>query len=173
MHQLVLHPDCAPGPITAVSASVTPAAAGCRARFRFEGDITRIKVPVHAASERTDFLWKTTCCEIFWRPESGPGYREFNLSPSGRWACYDFDDFRLNSRDGPVEAIAVACSQHDREMVLEATIASALLLPAQVALNAIIEDAGGNIQYWALAFPEGRPEFHAEACRTIRLEERA
>ena len=172
MHQLVLHPDCASGPIKSVFATVEPVEGGCRARFRLEGEIDRIKVPAHGASERTDYLWKTTCFEIFWQPLSGPWYREFNLSPSSRWACYDFDDFRLNSRDGPVETIALACSFDDRELVLEAVIGSDLPLPAQVALNAIVEDLDGNIQFWALAFPPGKPEFHSDACRTVKLEAR-
>lgn len=170
MHQLVLHPDCAPGPITAVSAMIAATHAGCRARFRLEGDVALIKIPVLAPGERTDFLWQTTCFEIFWQPGSGSWYREFNLSPSSRWACYDFDDFRLNSRDGPVDAIAIACSFTERELILEAAIACDLALPARIALNAIVEDHAGNIQFWALAFPGGKPEFHAEVCRAIRLE---
>lgn len=169
MHQLTLHPDCAPGPITSVSAAITPTQSGCHARFRFDGDIGRIKVPCPATSERTDFLWKTTCFEIFWQPDGGTWYREFNLSPSSRWACYDFDDFRLNSRDGEVEAIAVACSHNDRALALEASISSTLQLPARIALNAIVEDLEGNIQFWALDFPTGKPEFHSEVCRAVSL----
>lgn len=172
MKQLVLHPDCTPGPITSVSAAIEATTAGCRARFRFEGDIARIKVPAHAPGERTDFLWKTTCFEIFWQPDGGSWYREFNLSPSSRWACYDFDDFRLNSRDGPVGAIAIACSHNEHELNLEAAIGSDLAVPAQVALNGIVEDLDGNIQFWALAFADGKPEFHSEVCRAIRLEAR-
>lgn len=170
MQQLVLHPDCAPGPITTVSASVAPTASGCRARFRFEGDIARIRVPAKAPARRTDFLWKTTCCEIFWQPAGGPGYREFNLSPSGRWACYDFDDVRLKRRDGAVEAIVLAGSSGPAELVVEADIAADLPLPAAVALTAVVEDEAGDIQYWALAFPPGKPEFHSDAGRTVRLE---
>lgn len=173
MHQLVLHPDCSAGPVTAVSAMIEATDTGCRARFRFEGDISRIKVPTHSPSERTDFLWKTTCFEIFWQPDGGDRYREFNLSPSSRWACYDFDDFRLNSRDGPVDAIAIASACNEHELLLEAAIGSELALPAQIALNAIVEDIEGNIQFWALAFPDGKPEFHSQVCRAARLERAA
>jgi len=170
MHKLVLHPECSAVPIESVTASLTPTEQGCSAEFRLHGDISRIKVPVHTASVREDFLWKTTCFEIFWRPDGGQWYREFNLSPSSKWACYDFDDFRLNSRDGPVEAISVESSHTETELVLRASIASELDDPAQVALNAIVEDLEGNIQFWALAFPDGKPEFHSEACRQLRVE---
>lgn len=170
MHSLILHPDCAEGPIRSVSADIEATDSGCRARFRFQGDISQIKVPVHAMSERMDFLWKATCFEIFWQPRGGKYYREFNLSPSSRWACYDFDDFRVNSTDAPVDAISISCSRSDGELVLEASIASKLPLPADVALNAIVEDHEGNIQFWALAFEDGKAEFHSTVCRAIALE---
>lgn len=172
MHELVLHPDCDRGPITRVSAAIHAAPDGCRASFRLEGDIGGIKVPVGAFSERMDNLWKTTCFEIFWQPRGGSYYREFNLSPSSRWACYDFDDFRLNSRDAPVSAIAIACESGAGLLELEADIASELPLPADIALNAIVEDRDGNIQFWALAFQPGKAEFHSEVCRAITLESR-
>lgn len=169
MHQLTLHPSCAPGPIRRISAAIQPTPDGCRARFLMEGDIGRIKVPSHAMSERMDDLWLTTCFEIFWQPVGGSYYREFNLSPSSRWACYDFDDFRKNSRDAEVSAISIACSTHDAKLELETSIASTLPTPADVALNAVVEDVDGNIQFWALAFADGKPEFHSEVCRAMKL----
>ena len=41
--------------------------------------------------------------------------------------------------------------------------------PADVALNAVVEDVDGNIQFWALAFADGKPEFHSEVCRAMKL----
>ncbi|MHA6333591.1 DOMON domain-containing protein [Qipengyuania sp. CAU 1752] len=172
MHELVLHPDCAVGPIQRVHAKIEPTSQGCRAVFELDGNVEDITIPAKAASERTDNLWKTTCFEIFWQPVGDSDYREFNLSPSSRWAAYDFDDFRENARDAPVDAVAIA-SEHDGDkLTLKADILAELPLPAQVALNAIIEDEAGNIQYWALAFAAGKPEFHSEACRTLTLETR-
>ncbi|MEL7446927.1 MAG: hypothetical protein AAGK02_14145 [Pseudomonadota bacterium] len=170
MHALMLHQTCDLGPIRAVTANVSPTSQGCDAEFRLDGNIHGIKVPALAPSERTDNLWKTTCFEIFWQPIGGTCYREFNLSPSGRWAAYDFDSFRDNGRDAPVDAIAVSCSHNDGELVLTASIASALPGPAQVALNAVVEHNNGAIQFWALAFPPGKPEFHSEANRQLIVE---
>ncbi|RZV31586.1 MAG: hypothetical protein EX262_08725 [Sphingomonadaceae bacterium] len=173
MQELVLHSDCAAGPIRRVLAKVEPSAGGCSAVFRLEGDLRRIKIPVSADSERTDNLWKTTCFEIFWQRVGESAYREFNLSPSSRWAAYDFDDFRHNARNAPVDAIAIASNHSDDRLTLEAKIAADLPLPAQVALNAIVEDQAGNLQYWALAFAAGKPEFHSEVCRNLTLETQA
>ena len=115
-------------------------------------------------------MWKTTCFEIFWQPIGGTYYREFNLSPSGRWACYDFDAFREGMRDAPVDAISLATAHGDGGLVLKASIAAELPTPAQVALNAIVEHPDGGLQFWALVFPPGKAEFHSEACRQIVLD---
>lgn len=170
----MLHQTCDLGPIKAVTALLTPTPVGCDAEFRLEGDIGAIVMPEPAASERMDNLWKTTCFEIFWQPIGDTYYREFNLSPSGRWACYDFDSFREGMRDAPVDAISIACSisrsDDFGQLILKASIAAELPDPAQVALNAIVEHPDGGLQFWALAFPPGKPEFHSEACRQLIVE---
>ncbi len=171
MNQLVPHPHCATRSIAEITASIEPTEHGCRAVFVARGDIIRIAVPAVDQPGRFDNLWKTTCFEIFWSHD-GISYREFNLSPSTRWACYDFGGFRLGMRDGPAD-ISITVTASDTELRLEAEIKSELPLPATVALNAIIEDADGVNRFWALAFQPGAPEFHAAACRALSLEPRA
>ena len=170
MHPLMLHVACDLGPIRAVTAHITATPDGCEAEFRLDGHVPAIILPPSAAPGRRDNLWQTTCFEIFWQPLGGTAYREFNLSPSGQWAAYDFDSFREGMRDAPVEAIALACSHDEAGLVLKARIAAELPGPAQVALNAIVEHADGGKQYWALAFPPGKPEFHSEANRALIVE---
>ncbi|NVE94070.1 DOMON domain-containing protein [Altererythrobacter lutimaris] len=172
MRSLVLHPDCSAGPIAKVKATLQPTSSGCTTAFKLEGDISSIKVPKREEPERTDYLWETTCFEIFWQPDGGSCYREFNLSPSTRWAAYDFDDFRENARDAPGDNVEISCTRDAGQLVLEAEIVSALPVPANVALNAIVEDKEGNIQFWAMAFQEGKAEFHSAVCRQFRVEKR-
>ena len=167
MNPLVLHPDCAAGSVTAIEAAIEPTPTGCRATFVARGDIARIAVPAVAEPGRFDDLWKTTCFEIFWSHD-GTSYREFNLSPSTRWACYDFDAFREGMRNAPAE-VDIAVSVSADELRLTAEIVSELPVPATVALNGIIEDADGVNRFWALAFREGKPEFHAAECRALEL----
>ncbi len=170
MHPLTLHNSCELGQIRGLSARIEPTAAGCEAEFRLKGAIAAIIVPGAKPPARTDFLWKTTCFEVFWQPVGGSSYREFNLSPSSQWAAYDFDDVRQNGRDGAVDAIAIACSHTDNELALRASIAADLPDPARVGLSAVIECADGALQFWALAFAPGKPDFHQEACRTMAVE---
>lgn len=170
MNPLILHQTCKLGPIRAVTAAITATPQGCEAEFWLDGTVPAITLPPVGLSTRTDNLWKTTCFEIFWQPLGGTYYREFNLSPSGRWAAYDFDSFREGMSDAPVDGVALACSHDDTGLVLKASIAASLPAPAQVALNAIVEHADGDLQFWALAFPPGKPEFHSEACRQFVIE---
>ncbi len=166
----MLHVACDLGPVRSVTAAVTATPGGCVAEFRLDGYMDAIVVPASASAERRDNLWQTTCFEIFWQPLGGTGYREFNLSPSGEWAAYDFDSFRTGMRDAPVDSISIACSHDGAGLVLTASIAADLPDPAQVALNAVVEHVGGAKQYWALAFPPGKPEFHSEANRALTIE---
>ena len=174
MPPLMLHHTCDLGPIRAVTAVVTATPQGCDASFRLDGQVSAITLPQSAPPERMDNLWQTTCFEIFWQPIGGTSYREFNLSPSGKWAAYDFDFFREGMRDAPVDAISlssVRASQNGLgQLILKASITAELPAPAQVALNAIVEHADGALQFWALAFAPGKPEFHSEACRQIIVE---
>ena len=167
MKSLVLHPDCAPGSVHAIEAAIESTPNGCRATFVARGDISRIAVPQVQYPGRFDNLWKTTCFEIFWSHD-GTSYREFNLSPSTRWACYDFDAFREGMRNAPA-AVEITIALTDTELKLIAEIESELPLPATVALNGIIEDEDGVNRFWALAFRPGAPEFHASECRALSL----
>lgn len=170
MHRLMLHVTCDLGPIRSVTAAITATPEGCEAEFRLEGHVPAIIMPPPAIPARRDNLWQTTCFEIFWQPLGGTAYREFNLSPSGQWAAYDFDSFREGMRDAPVEKVEIACSHDDAGLVLKASIAANLPAPAQVALNAIVEHPDGSKQFWALAFPPGKAEFHSEANRSLIVE---
>ena len=171
-HELTAHPAYPPWAVTSVTARILSRDKNwLRLRWRIEGS-GKLLVPAFAGKGRADELWHTTCFELFLKPGVGTAYCEFNLSPSSKWAAYDFSAFRELMGDAPVEAIAVACAHDERELVLQADIASELPVPASVALNAIVEDKAGNMQFWALAFADGKPEFHSETCRGLRVEAR-
>lgn len=169
MQTLTLHPQSSAGPIRQIQADIEAFPGGCRAVFVATGQIGAIKIAAPEVDQgRFDNLWQTTCFEIFWQPEGASHYREFNLSPSTRWACYDFDDFRAGMRNAPAN-VDIAVSASATELRLTATILSDLPVPSRVALNAIIQDADGNNLFWALDFPEGAPEFHSGVCRALRV----
>lgn len=171
MIDLVLHPDCTPGPVQRVRAAIRATDSGCTARFRIDGDMAGIVVPASAPSVRTSDLWRSTCFEAFWAGEGAESYTELNISPSTQWAAWRFVGYRGEAMDAVVEGTAFASTASDAHFEMEASMALSLPLPARIALTAVIKTRDGALQYWAPAFAPGKPDFHAAACRTIQLED--
>lgn len=103
---------------------------------------------------------------------SGPGYREFNFSPSGEWSVYAFRAYRdgeaMDTELTP--SMVVRSSPHRLE--LEAQLARPLLPAAaelRLGLSAVIEQADGALSYWALHHPTGQPDFHHADAFAMRL----
>lgn len=126
------------------------------------GGADTLAFPAPAVPGPADELWRHTCCELFVAATGASGYREFNFSPSGRWAIYDFDTYRHRAGAEVVGAPAMAFSRGERDWQLRVTV-PASLLPAgavEVAFCVVLEAAGGDISHWALHHPAGRPDFH-------------
>ncbi len=125
-------------------------------RFVVEGNPNTLAWPPES-SGRADGLWKTTCFEAF--VATGSGYVEFNLSPSGQWASYAFDDYRAAMRPAEVTASVLGLDAGEDYVALEAEIE---LPPGarRLGLSAVIETTDGAISYWALAHPSDKPDFH-------------
>lgn len=155
--------------------------------YTIEADSHGIRLPDPGPPRRTDGLWRHTCCEAFIasesggstldraegsraedsRPEDSPAgpYLELNFSPSGEWAAYAFDGYRRGMR--PLEPMAAPLITVERDvsggrLSLRATVPAGALTGtrARLALAAVIEDSEGELAYWALRHPPGRPDFH-------------
>jgi hypothetical protein len=165
---LFRHPDTPPGAIHTVEAELRRVPGGAIATFRAIGDISQLVVPPPAPAARTSGLWQTTCFELFEAGEGDP-YREYNFSPSGAWACYQFDSHREGMRDAFVQ-IETKISANDKELELVAKIEAEFETPSHVGLTAVIEEADGLLRYWATAFAPGEPDFHAAATRSLLFD---
>ncbi len=143
-----------------------------RVRWRIDGP-GKLLIPAFAGKGRADNLWQTTCFELFMMPRDGtPGYSEINLSPSERWAAYDFSDYRegMTERKFPREpdctmrtgqAMAIFDASIPRSQVPEP--------PCAIGLNAVLEEVGGVKSYWALSHTKDEPDFHDPSCFTAVL----
>jgi hypothetical protein len=58
--------------------------------FVLQGDLASLRIPAQRPCRRVDELWRHSCFEAFLMAGDGPGYREYNFSPSGEWAAYAF-----------------------------------------------------------------------------------
>lgn len=171
-HELAHHPAHPPLEVTRVEARILNSdSEWLRLRWRIEG-IGKLVVPPFAGRGRADELWRTTCFELFLRPEGGAGYCEINLSPSERWAAYDFTGYREGMSERPFPREPDCTMRTGTAMaIFDATVPRAGLPHSECAagLCAVIEEEGGVKSYWAIAHPDRGPDFHDDTCFAARL----
>ena len=171
-HQLVAHPAYPPARLSGVEAKVIGFDADwLRVRWRIDG-AQDLVVPPFAGRGRADELWQTTCFELFLRPEGSEAYIEVNLSPSERWAVYDFSAYRDGMAERPASREPdCTIRQGSTFAIFDAAIPRDVLpaLPAAANFTAVIEETGGVKSFWALSHPAAKPDFHDPACFTAEL----
>jgi len=174
--QLHRHPDSPPSPVEHIEALATHLPDGRLSLvFSATGDLQRVRLPQARPQERADGLWRGTCLEAFVRGAGNASYFEFNLSPSGQWAAYRFEGHRSGMADAEVPAPIIRSAASAAQFGLVAGIDVSALLELgpleiwEVGLSAVIEADDGSLSYWALAHPEGPPDFHHEACFAATL----
>ena len=166
-HQLQYHPAHPPLAVRSVEAKILSVTDNwLRLRWRVDG-VSQLVIPKFAGKGRQDDLWKTTCFELFVQRKGEAGYTEFNLSPSERWAAYDFaaPRERMTERNFPREpelvmrtgqAMAIFDAALPRHQMPDP--------PCNVGLTAVIEEGQGTKSYWAIAHGKDEPDFHDPAC---------
>ncbi|MEN9682521.1 MAG: hypothetical protein RLZZ427_272 [Pseudomonadota bacterium] len=172
-YPLKCHPDTPAKLVSAITASVIGWRDGwLELRWRIDG-AGGLVLPAFAGKGRADGLWQATCFEAFLHPAGEAGYVELNLSPSERWAAYDFSSYRSGMADRPVPRDPVCTMRRGQGglAIFDAAIPLGALpaLPAQLSLTAVIEEQGGVKSYWALAHAPGQPDFHHAACFAAML----
>lgn len=121
-------------------------------------------------AKRAEDLWQTTCFEAFLRASGEQPYREWNFSPSGDWAAYEFKSHREGRTDAEVAEPYIRVEDNLTWWALAATIAVDAAIPWALGLSAILEEKDGTKSYWALAHPPGdKPDFHDPVCFAARL----
>lgn len=171
---LLPHPDCpAPGGLAVRAGAAFARDGALRLSYRLS-PAGALRIPHTVRPGMADGLWRHTCCEAFVAPFGATEYREFNLSPCGRWAAYRFSSYR--ERDAvwqPPAVPAIVVSRDGEALELAATL-PAPLLPERgaldLALTVVAEDHSGTLSYWALAHAGERPDFHLRASFSLRLE---
>lgn len=167
IHRLIPHPARPADRVRGVQVRCSWLADGILfLRWRIDG-AQQVVLPAYAGTGRADDLWKTTCFEMFLDLGDG-AYREFNFSPSGRWAACDFSAYRTLSGNFELQAWPETSVERG-----DAIIAGSVRVPCEAlagarlgALTAVVEEQGGVISFWASAHHKDQPDFHDATCFT-------
>lgn len=140
--------------------------------FCLTATLSDIIWPEHSASSphREWDLWQHTCFECFIADTNKPAYYEINLSPSGNWNAYHFTDYR----QGMEETSDIICNEikleqaNKNETRLWASLnlnrlnsnRPGLWTSLDINLTGVVEDAQGNLNYFALKHADTGPDFH-------------
>ena len=167
---LIPHPAAPSATVERIAVTATrPTRDMIALTYRIHGDLDAIRWPPPAAPAFAHELWMHTCFEAFIAGE-GDFYRELNLSPSTRYAIYDFNGYRSAMRDADERDIRIAFDR--ASATLTATVAMPALADVaewRLGLTSVIEDASGAKSYWALHHPRDEFDFHHQGGFVARL----
>jgi len=166
------HPDAACEALRGIEASVARNGGGLQVSYVLDGEIGRVCVPAPRPARIAERLWQHTCCEIFIARRGAPGYREFNLSPSGEWAAYDFARYREGRLlDDSSWSPGIVVCHAPGTLQLSASIPVFPAATLVIGLAAVIEENSGALSYWALRHAPGKPDFHHPCGFILELDE--
>lgn len=176
---LVCHPQSPSRGIDAIDVRVESATKGTLAlTFVLLGDLATLRIPEERPSRRVNELWRHTCFEAFLMTGNGPGYREYNFSPSGEWAAYEFRDYR-QAQDQQAGVTAdesapvIRVHRSVQHLALEAEVpleSPSLTRSIRLGLSAVVESVDSGLSYWALRHPPGKPDFHLSDAFALQLD---
>jgi hypothetical protein len=145
--------------------------------YVLKADLTRLRIPPPRPPRKANHLWQHTCFEAFISVKGKPDYYELNFAPSGEWAAYSFQCYRVGMRlDDSEPAPRITMRNEMDRLELDSIVRLDHLrgiLPhasLQLGLCAVIEDETGKLSYWALKHPPGKPDFHHPDAFALGLE---
>jgi hypothetical protein len=161
-----------------------------RIGYCLQGDLEAIAISsISPTPQRRDELWKTTCFEFFLGVIHSPEYWEFNLSATGDWNVYHFQDYRQGMQvESKIATLPFTVEQRENELLvmlaldlsqLELSIHSQSNL--QLSVTAVIQHQSSTRQsstsqsstcsYWASHHPAQEADFHDRRGFTILLKD--
>jgi hypothetical protein len=143
---------------------VRPVPARLVLEYELVGDLDRVRIGTGRADGPTEGLWRHTCMEVFVAVTPAGPYLEFNLAPEGQWAAYRFSGYRA----GMAALSAIRPPRIELRLQSDRLLLSAdVELPADLSaaelhlgIAAVVENTGGQLEYWALCHAGPKPDFH-------------
>jgi hypothetical protein len=174
---LVAHADSPRLGVNAIDVTVALEPDGTLAlEYALSGSLDGLHIPTVGPVGPGERLWEHTCFEVFIRADGAPGYVEFNFAPSRQWAALGFAGYRKPGASRHRPAPAVEVLRQGGLLSLSVRVPAAALPElrgarrVRFAVSAVIESRAGELAYWALWHPAGRPDFHHAEAFAIAID---
>lgn len=173
---LICHPESSAGNVEGINVGITRGQPGkIELTYRVTAKLDTLNIASPKKPSRVNDLWKTTCFELFVGNHEDESYIEYNFAPSCQWAGYKFSGYRSDMAELATGVPHIKAEQQDD--VFEISVM--LELPdawrerdLRAGVSAVIATKRGDISYWAVAHPPGKPDFHHRDCFALQLEAR-
>jgi hypothetical protein len=107
-----------------------------------------------------DFLWKSTCLEVFEFDLKTTKYVEWNFSPSGNWAQYHFSNYRIKDESlSRLNPSSWSWTKSQDQRILELKLPK-VFPQSKLQFSAVIDWSQEGLDYYALSHPKDSPDFH-------------
>jgi hypothetical protein len=144
--------------------------------YRISAPLSGIEIPEpDGRPERRIGLWENTCLEFFIGQPGKSRYWEFNLSPSGDWNIFRFEQYRQGLYEEPAFVDLPFQVQREASRGFHLHLAFTLepIIPrdrqAEVAISAVIKADNGQEWLYALIHPASAADFHHRDGFILRL----
>jgi hypothetical protein len=151
--------------------------------YQLQGDLDAVVIlPPSDSPTRTFALWEHTCFEFFIGSPGEPNYWEFNLSPSGDWNVFSFDDYRQGLRtETTFTELPFKIDRQVDTLSLSGSWDISKIIPAEreleIAIATVVKFVGeasprenrDEISYWALTHNSIEPNFHLRDSFIIKI----
>lgn len=141
-------------------------------KFDLFDQLSQVLIPVAKSPNRQDNLWQTTCFEFFIGVQNSSEYWEFNLSPSGDWNVYHFENYRTGMQQEkaflslPFER---ETRSHHTTFLIELDLNCLNIAQSiDLGITAVIE-TNQQLSYWALKHCGKEADFHIRKSFAIEL----
>lgn len=133
---------------------------------------SQVLIPDSKFPSRQHNLWQTTCFEFFIGMQNSSQYWEFNLSPSGDWNVYRFENYRAGMQEETAfSSLSFAVDQELHHTFLSIDLdlnRLNLTQPIDLGITAVVE-TNDQITYWALKHCGIEADFHIRESFAIEL----
>jgi hypothetical protein len=144
-------------------------------QYQILGQLAELAIPaVTDSPARKDELWQQTCLEFFLGIENSSQYWEFNLSPSGNWNIYHFEDYRQGMQtETAFTSLPFVVHNRPNYLLLDLELNLDKIVEIEqkieIAIASVIQSKAGETTYWALTHCGTQADFHLRDSFAIEL----